>query len=226
MSSATLYRLSGIVLLVGGLLSLVSSAANDIQFPGHNPTSQQVLSPPWILEASLLLVGVLLISIGFPGFYLRQAESAGKLGFAGFVMLWIAMLLAGVSFIALQIAVFPWLAQEDSKLLTGGPPIVAALLFLLVPELLFTVGSILLGISTLRAKVFDRGPGVALLALGIVNILSIPVPHGSAIGNIVATLGDIILALAFAWGGFALVAHKPATVAAPSMTVPSAQTSR
>ena len=226
MSSATLYRLSGIVLLIGGLLSLVSSAAHDIQFPGLSPTPQQVLSPPWILETSLLLVGVLLISIGFPGFYLRQAESAGKLGFAGFVMLWIAVLLGGVSFIALQITVFPWFAQEDSKLLTGGPPIVAALLFLFVPVLFFIVGSILLGISTLRAKVFGRGPGVALLALGIVNILSFPVPHGSAIGNIIGTLGDIILALAFAWGGFALVAQREATVAAPSMTVRSAQTSR
>jgi hypothetical protein len=168
----------------------------------------------------------LLISIGFPGFYLRQAESAGRLGFIGFVMVWIAMLLAGVSFIALQVAIFPWLAQEDSKLLTGGPPIVAALLFILIPVLLFTVGSILLGISTLRAKVFGRGPGVALLAVGIVNILSIPVPHGSALDNIIGTLSDIVLALAFAWCGFALVAHKPATVAAPSMTVPPVQTSR
>ncbi len=230
MSSASLSRLSGIVLLVGSLLSFVSATVLDVQFPGRNATPQQILSLPWILETSLILVGVLLITLGFPGFYLCQSAKAGKLGFAGFVILWVAVLLSELSFTALQITIFPWLSQTDPKLLgSGAMPFAAALLFVFGPTLLFIVGSILLGIATMRSGVFGRWPGIALLALGIIGVMSVllmSVPLPSTADNIVNTLFDVSVFLAFAWCGYAAVARKVEPTAAPSMVIPSVQTSR
>ena len=66
MSSSTLYRWSGIVLLVGGLLGLVESLLSAVLYPGHNSTSQQILSAPWLIVASLFLAWALLLTMGLP----------------------------------------------------------------------------------------------------------------------------------------------------------------
>jgi hypothetical protein len=95
--------------------------------------------------------------------------------------------------------------------------------------LLFIVGSILLGIATMRSGVFGRGPGIALLALGIIGVISVllmSVPLPSTADNIVNTLFDVSVFLAFAWCGYAAVARKVEPMAAPSMDIPSAQASR
>lgn len=230
MSSASLSRLSGIVLLVGGLLSLVSAAVLDVEFPGRNATPQQMMSSPWSLETSLLLVGVLLITLGFPGFYLRQSAQAGKLGFAGFVLLWVGILFGELCLTAIQVTIFPWLAQKDPKLLgPAAAPFAAALVGVIAPTLLFIVGGILLGIATMRSGVFGRGPGIALLALGIIGIIAvllIPMPLPAAADNIINTVFDVYSLTAFTWCGFAMVAQKMEPVAAPSMDIPSAQASR
>src|SRR5260370_14379360 len=84
MSSATLYRWSGIVLLVGSLLGVIGSILDTVL---PNETAQQVLSTPFTIDASLFLAWALLLTMGLPGLYLRQATRAGALGFAGFVLL-------------------------------------------------------------------------------------------------------------------------------------------
>jgi hypothetical protein len=96
-------------------------------------------------------------------------------------------------------------------------------LFVFGPTLLFIVGSILLGIATMRAGVFGRGPGIALLAIGIVGIvgmLLLPVPLPSTADNILNTLFDLSVFVALAWCGYAAVARKVEPVAAPSMAIP------
>jgi hypothetical protein len=93
MSSATLYRWSGIVLLVGSLLGVIELILSAILYPGHNLTPQQVLSTPFTIVVSLFLIWALLLAMGLPGLYLRQATRAGALGFAGFVLLSLGVLL-------------------------------------------------------------------------------------------------------------------------------------
>jgi len=87
MSSATLYRWSGIVLLLGALLGVIVSILDSVLYPGSNETAQQVLSPPFTIDASLFLVWALLLAMGLPGLYLRQATRTGVLGFVGFVLI-------------------------------------------------------------------------------------------------------------------------------------------
>jgi len=95
MSSATLYRWSGIVLLVGSLLGVIWSILNAVLYPGHQETAQQILSFPWMLVASLYLAGYLLLALGLPGMYRRQATRAGGWGLVGFILILVGVLVGG-----------------------------------------------------------------------------------------------------------------------------------
>ncbi|HAE83321.1 MAG TPA: hypothetical protein DEV72_09260 [Ktedonobacter sp.] len=226
MSSATLYRWSGIVLLLGALLGVIVSILDTVLYPGSNETAQQVLSTPFTIDASLFLVWALLLAMGLPGLYLRQARRAGRLGFVGFVLLSLGVLLGGVAFATVQVTIFPYLAQSAPKLLpsNGVGPDIGFLLWILGPVLLLAVGSILLGIGTMRAHVFPRWAGILLIVAGVLFLLSLPhIP--SPIGDVIGLASNVVFLVAFAWFGYALVAQGKEPVAAPFATA-EAQTSR
>ena len=73
MSSQSLSRLSGLSLLIGGLLTAVGAAPNF--FTGDDPTN-----PIAATIAFLRVIGALLIVLGLPGVYSQQAQRAGLLG--------------------------------------------------------------------------------------------------------------------------------------------------
>lgn len=223
MSSTTLYRLSGISLLIGSLLSLLSTILSAVLYPGHNTTSQQILSASWLIVASLFFAGALLFVMGLPGLYPRQAARTGMLGFVGFMLIWLGELLGGVGFASVQSTIWPYLAQSAPKLLPSGGtgPDAAGLLLIFGPVLLLAVGAILLGIATIRARVFPQGAGVLLLVAGIVSLISIPIPVPSAIGNILEPLWNVLFFLAFGWFGYLLMTQKQET--AEVVTRPTAQ---
>jgi hypothetical protein len=81
MSSQTLCRWSGIVLLVGSLIGVIGTILDNVLYFAANPTPQQTLSIPFALDSSLFLAWALLLVLGLPGLYLRQAARAGVLGF-------------------------------------------------------------------------------------------------------------------------------------------------
>ncbi len=89
MSSTTLYRLSGIVLLIGGVLTIIGTLLEAPSAPG---------TPLWIPGTWLALGGSLLIILGWPGLYLRQADKTGRLGLLGFVLSFVALLILGIGF--------------------------------------------------------------------------------------------------------------------------------
>ena len=209
MSSRTLYRLSGGTLIVGSLLLLLNAILGAVLYPGHSNTPQQDMTLPWFLLTLALLIGSLLSVIGLSGMYLRQATRAGVLGLVGFILLFFGFLLGGTAFSSVQITVLPWLAQVAPKLLEGNLP-VSVFLLLIVSDLLQVIGFILLGIATMRSRVFPRWAGILLLASGIISLLTFP--------NIPSPLGDIIEVASFLAGagaflgcGYALVAEEHGT---------------
>lgn len=211
MSSATLYRWSGIVLLIGGLLGVICSMLSAILYPSNNLTAQQVLSTPFIIVAVLFLAWGLLLTLGLPGLYLRQATRAGRLGFAGFVLLCLGLLLGGVGFAIVQITIYPYLAQSAPKLLPSGGtgPDAGFLLWILGPVLLLGIGNILLGIGTLRAHVFPRWAGITLIVAGVLFLPSVlPIPFIDLASN-------VLFFVALTWCGYALVSQGKEQVAAP-----------
>lgn len=224
MSSATLYRWSGIVLLVGGLLGAIGSILDTVLYPGHNTSSQQILSAPFTIDASIFLIWALLLALGLPGLYLRQAARAGKLGFAGYVLLSLGVLLGGVGFAIIQTTIFPYLAQVFPKTFGPGgqPPVAVFLLVIIGPALLLSIGAILLGIATMRARFFSRWTGILLLVSGIVFLLTIP-PLPSPLGDLIGLAGNMIFFAVLVWFGYALMAWEKQPVAAAELSTPAAQ---
>ena len=227
MSSATLYRWSGIVLLVGSLLGVIVSMMSAILYPGHTLTTQQVLATSWTIAALLFLAWALLLVMGLPGLYLRQARRAGKLGFAGFVLLSLGVLLGGVGFGSVQATIYPYLAQSAPKLLPSGGagPDSGFLLWILGPTLLLGIGAILFGIGTRRAQVFPGWTGTLLIISGVLFLLSIP-PIPSPFGDIIDLASNVALFVAFAWCGYLLITQKQETVEAVARPAAEAGVSR
>ena len=225
MSSATLYRWSGIVLIAGSLLGVIGVILDTLLYPGHQQSAQQILSSPFIIDASIFLAWALLLALGLPGLYLRQAGSAGKLGFSGFVLLSLGVLLGGVVFAVIQISLFPYLAQISPKTFGPGgqPPLAVFLLVIAGPTLLLAIGSILLGIATMRAHVFPRWAGILLLLSGVVFVLTIP-PLPSPLGDLIGLAGNVIFFAALAWSGYALMTPEKQPVVAAELSTPIAQT--
>jgi hypothetical protein len=206
MSSATLYRLSGIILLIGSLLGGFGSILHTVLFPENNPTAQQILETPFILDAVLFLCWALLLALSLPAFYLRQAARAGAMGATGLVLFLLGILQGGVAFANAQLVVFPYLAQSAPALLPAGGtgPVAGFLLWIALPPLLVASGAILLGVATRRAHVFPGGTGVLLISSGVLMLLSLP-PLPAPFGAIISLVANVTFFIAFGWGAYLLI---------------------
>jgi hypothetical protein len=211
MSSSTLYRASGLALLLGAALLIIGYIPLEVLTAGNDP--HQYLTPMWVVVSLVSLLGEMLFLMGLPGIVPR----VGRLGFVGFVLTFLGgLLFAGTSVV--NLLVFPWLAQV-APTLAAGPP--AFLVFFLVAGVLFALGGILLGIATLRAGILPRF-AVALLIVGVVlNFVGILLT--GIIATIVAIVAFVFFALPFGWMGYALMSerHVEVTRAEPASALKS-----
>ncbi len=123
MSSTTLYRFSGVALLIGGVLAIIGQLLLITADPG---------TPLWIPGSWLSLAGTLLVILGFPGLYFKQVDRAGLLGMIGFVVSFVGFLfLVGIQ--TFDAFVSPALAANAA---TKSMADTAAILPLLAFELL------------------------------------------------------------------------------------------
>lgn len=192
MSSSTVYRLSGIALLIGGVLAAIGTIGQ-----AFNDTP---LSPLWIPVSLAVSIGLLLVLLGLPAVYVRQMRRAGMLGLIGFILFFLACVQFGGSSGLTDFVLLPWVTQ----LAPGGlnsPPL-TFILFFLVAKLLTTIGSIVFGIATLRAGVLPKGSAILLLVGSVLFIVGgriHVIPH-------LDFFGEILFFLSFVWFGFALLA--------------------
>jgi len=202
MSSATLYRLSGIALLIGGSITALGTLAQTF-------LSEDVLSPFWIPVAVCLFIGTLLLQIGFPAVYLRQMKRAGALGLLGFITLFCGLAQFGIGFRFFDLVILPWFGKSADLNLP-----LSFILYSLSAIVLLFVGSLLFGIAQFRAGVLPKGPIILLLVGLVLNRIGGHVPH-------LQDLGSMLFSLSFAWFGLALlsvlrsdVVPEPAPVSA------------
>lgn len=207
MKAQIIYRWSGMALLMGGVLCTVSSTLGAVLLPGDQPTPAQILSAPWMLFEVLLFIGLLLVTAGLPGGYLRQSARAGRSGFIGFLALWLGILLT-LGFAGARLVLWPYFAQSAPNLLPSGDqgPTAGFLLWILLPSLLLIVGPILLGLAARRAAVFPGTVGILLITAGVLNILTFLLPP-SRLGDLLDPLSDAALFIALAWMGYLLAAR-------------------
>jgi hypothetical protein len=211
MSSSTLYRASGLALLLGALLFIIGNILGTVLFPG-NSTATQLSSALYVSVSLVSFIGELLLLLGLSGIVVRQAQRAGWLGFVGFVLTFLGgALLTSTSVVSFL--VFPWLAQVAPKLATGnGPP--AFFVYFLVAGILFALGGILLGIATMGAQVLPRWAGLLLIIGAVISVVDIPL--SGTIGSIVGLVAFVLFAVAVGWMGYALLSEGPVEAVQPA----------
>lgn len=202
MSSSTVYRLSGVVLIASSLFIMVS----NVLLPGRD-----ALLSSWYVSMSLLnFIGAMLFLLSLPALYARLHKQIGVVGLIGFALIVFAGLMLGIGAGMLDMIVSPYLAQHAPSLNIeeSGPPILG--MYFLLAGIIQILGVILFGSMTLRVGAVlgtVRWAGLLVIIGGIGDILG----H-SVLPNSVATIGTVLFAAGFIWLGYFLVTEQQAAV--------------
>jgi len=140
--STPLFRMSGWFLLFGGVLMAVTNF--------HLP-----ISP--IVSALINLLGGVLLLLGLPALYARQAREIRWIGLVGLIIIW------------LDILIFPVLQGG----IGGLVPVLTPPDFLYIIGPLTVIGTLLFGIMTMRAHVFPGWLGFCVFLGYILAIIGI-----------------------------------------------------
>lgn len=204
-SASLLLRWSGLAAIAAGLIFA------GIQ-PIHPPdVLASVTTDFWAVIISLKLAMCLFFMIGFTGLYLRQAEAAGWLGLAGFVLLIVSWFLQS-GFVFAELYVLPVLADAspgfvDSFLgIINGVPGEMAIGALVpvygVVGICYLLGGILFGIASVRAGVLPRWPAILLAVAAIITPAAALLPHA------LQRYAAVPMGLALIWLGYALWSER------------------
>ena len=181
--------------MVGGALFVISELLDLYNFSGavdEENFSEVAATAPWVAEALLHLLGTVLLLFGLFGLYARQSEAAGLLGLVGFLVAFLGTaLVAGVSWG--DVFVVPILADAAPEVLDAGPSLGIILSFGV-----FTVGWVLFGLATLRARVYPRVAAVLLMV-------------GAVLAFFPLSLSTVVFGAAVAWLGSILFTGRDAS---------------
>lgn len=180
MSLSNLIRHGGLAAALGGALFVAGDLLGltlDGSFAGYADTGT------FVVQSALYLLGAALVLLGLVGLYARQAEDSGKLGLAGFLVAFLGTaLLTGVMWT--QAFVVPFLAAESPALLESEP------LGNMLSFITFTVGWLVFGVATLRARVYPRAAAILLIIGAMLPFAGFILPASAFVfGIAVAWLG-------------------------------------
>ena len=201
MSQTALYRISAVVLLIG---AVIVTAGNLLGPQGGARAA--VASGMYYPAALVVLLGGLLVMAGLPAVYLRQRAESGVLGFVAMMAVFAAGMPLIVGFALIQVLIFPWIATMNvsNKVLNEGP--VAFTIFFAVASAIVSVGGVLFGVATIRARIFSRQLGIGCIVLTaasfVLGFLSIPGGGGIHMSwwwATTGTFGVIAYMVALAW---------------------------
>jgi hypothetical protein len=205
-----LIRWTGLAAIVGGIIFA------GIQ-PIHPPdVLASVTTGTWTIIISLKLLMCFLFLIGIAGIYARQAEEAGWLGFAAWVLFSASWALQS-GFVFAELFILPPLATTtpqfiDSYLgvVNGSPGVMD--IGALVPTytavgILYLLGGLVFGIATVRAGVLPRWPAILLAVTALVTPAAVLLPHA------IQRLAAVPMGVALAWLGYALWSERRAPAA-------------
>jgi hypothetical protein len=206
MSRTALYQIAAAVLVIGAVLT----AAGNLLAP-QGGARAAVESGRYYQITLIVLLGGLLVMGGWPAVYLRQRAESGILGFVGMAAVLASGLLLTVGFPLIQLLMYPWLSDLNisNKTLNDGP--MAFNIFFIVTSAVVSIGGVLFGIATLRARVFSRQVGIGLIVLAvassILGFLSLPGGGGIHMSwwwATTGTFGVVAYMVALGWYGIEL----------------------
>ena len=201
-------RLSGMALLIDGLLTLVFATILGMLKNANYPhmythlQSPSLQSPWWLLLNLMGILGSVLILIGLPAVYASQSKRMGWLGLVGLALTFCAVLLTGVFGVALNHFGIRFLDEGASSLVQGQGTEALDWLFI-VDSVIFIVGSILLGRALQRAGALIPGEvpfpiGPAFILAGLLSVVHL-VPAAGFFWALDG-LGSLVAAAAFSLG--------------------------
>src|SRR5512140_2030840 len=160
MPTRKLFRMSGLSLFIGGILTPLSI----IIHPAEEST-QAILTQTWRLVSGHVLgtLAIIFVMLGLTGLYVFEAGKAGRLGLIGFVLAFSGNILLATSGNYGYIA--PVLAARSPDLLSAINAYPPELGLDLLMVLTYITGFLLLGIATFRAGRLPRWSG-PLIAMG------------------------------------------------------------
>jgi len=192
--SSRFMRLSGLLLVLAGLLAAISWSFHPL-----TPDHHSMQSARWLIVHGLAGIGVLLSVPGLAGLYVRLSDESGVLGLIGFILAAIGTPLVAGAILFIEVGTLPFIASlgNAEELLESAPP--AFIAIFAATFITFAVGFILLGLVTLRSTVLPRWAGLLLL-IGA-PLFAFPVPPAPVIVN---TIGAVLFGLGYVWLGYAL----------------------
>ena len=206
MTQTVLYRVAAVALVVGAVLV----TAGNLFAPQGN-ARDAVASGLYYPLALVVLLGGLLVMAAWTAVYLRQRAESGVLGFVGFVAVLAAGMLLSVAFPLIQVLIYPWIATTDvsTKILSDGPA--SFNVFFALTSAVVSLGGILFGVATIRARVFSHPLGIGIIVLAassfVLGFLSLPGGGGIHMSwwwATTATFGVVAYMVALAWYGIEL----------------------
>lgn len=153
-----------------------------------------ILDDNWVPINMVGLISTLLLTIGFPGFYLKHNEQFNKLGFYGLIIALIGLILfTSVQYYETLLwpaaaKINPELLQVKGVLVSGDSGVVAGLI---TSGAFLGIGYILFGISALQTKAYPKIP-LWLLIIGA------PV-FGNGIAFPIRTVGLLLFCAGTIW---------------------------
>jgi hypothetical protein len=165
-----LVRLGGVSAVLSALLGMLSLVLYLIVVGGDR-LSEVATSATFFLPSGAQLFAMLLLAFGLVALYVRQAESFGALGLAGFFLALIGTTLAAGALWS-QVFVVPRLAEAAPEVADRGTGSVLA--GFLLSFLILGVGWVVFGVATLRTRVFPRWAVILLIVGAVLAILPFP----------------------------------------------------
>ena len=203
MSFTTLYRLSGIPLLLGAVVSVIAGLMALFFDSSLSASPSTIQSPLWSPYWSLVFVALVLVLMGLPAFSLRQAGGrGGVLGLIGVLLVVLGSEL-GMAMVAYFVSIMPLLAARAPHLINAGFYETGFGVFGLGSAASGVIGPLVLGIAVIRAKVFPPLVGALLMVAGILS------PSTEFSGLLFTLLGLVgTIAAAIAYGGVGIILTK------------------
>ncbi len=213
-------RWSGIALLVGGILLIVSIILTPNMFA--NPSV--MATNTWSVLHVVMGIGLLLVLFGLIGWYSWhawyhwEAPRIGWIGLVGFILLFIGTALFMASTLLMEGLVVPVLAQPNAQ--AGAAPLLTPmgalysgnihLGYYIVAGLTFAIGGILMGLATYLADALEPWPG-ALVLIGA-PLLALSFIYSA--GYVLGIIGAVLVGAGFIWIGYVLLTreHLPVRV--------------
>ena len=156
MTTDKLFWLSGLSLVIGGLLTFSSWVLFAIFDPGH----QFYNLPRWFPLNTMVITGGLLMALGLPGFYARQASETGVWGLLGFVLFFVGLVLSHIAVHSIETVTMPNVPATMMRFVSVAAPSIF-------------IGIIITGIVTWRSGVYPPSLGIAFILAALVGLLTV-----------------------------------------------------